>query len=250
IVDEDPLRAHDNLVKLRSKSPFKDYKAQWTLTYFAQISSFLPLRNRFLEDVLKERIWHRTEETPRIDKEQLRPREFMLLRELNDNSNINFTDIDEEYKLNKGTSRYTYQNLKNRGIIARPTISMSNLDIKYIGIIIVTNIYYKEIQENRYKYLFDIMEYGNIANKYSLSGNIGAPNGAIMLLPVMKEGYLDKVATNIEEELKGSIVKNLVVTDIVTGSLCYRRFDADYSRQYKLLLEFGKIKPKALAMYE
>ncbi len=250
-IDETPLKAHDDLINLREKEPLSKYGAQWTLTYFAQVSSFMPLRDVFIDSVLKERVWSRTKDTPRPGENQLKHREFIVLKELNENSICNFSDIDKKYGLSRGTSRYTYYALKERGIITRSTISMTNLQIKYVGMIQVLNIYYKSIQENRYKFLLDLIEYGEIANKYCLSGNVGAPsNGAICFLPVLSDGQLDRIINTIQAELKGSVVKQTVVTNIITGDLCYRRFDNKYSRQYKLLINLKKLESETPISYE
>lgn len=250
VIDETPLEAHDNLIKLRQKEPFSKYRASWTLTYFAQTYSFMPLRDEFIENILKEKVWHRTKESPRPDKDKLKLREFLILKELNSNSNSNFTLIDQKHNLNKGTSRYAYQALRERGIITRPTISMTKLPIKYVGVILISNMHYKTIQENRYKYLLDEIEYGKVANRYCLTGNIGAPaSGGISFLPVAEDGDFGKAVENIEKELQGSIVRSLVVTDVIIGTLCYRRFDNMYSRQYRLLVEFKKLEPAKPTFY-
>ncbi|MEM3839173.1 MAG: AsnC family transcriptional regulator [Candidatus Micrarchaeaceae archaeon] len=250
IIDENPLKAYDNLIKLRQKEAFSKYKAFWTFTYFAQSYSFIPVRGIFIDQVLEERVWHRAREASRRHEGQLRQTEYMVLKELNEDSSRSFAYIDQKCKLNKGAARYTYNELIKNGIIERPTISMAKLPFKYIGILLVQNIDYKAITENRYKYLLDEIEYGPIANKYCLSGNIGAPNnGVISFLPVLEGGSIERYAKNIENELQGSICKSLVVTWIITGELCYRRFDNDYSRQYKLLIDQNKIEPRALTNY-
>ncbi|MDE1824649.1 MAG: hypothetical protein KGH74_05140, partial [Candidatus Micrarchaeota archaeon] len=150
----------------------------------------------------------------------------------------------------KGTSRYTYRALVDREIIKRSTISMTNLKMSYLGMIVISNVYYKAIQENRYKFLKEEIGYGKISNKYSLSGNVGSPtNGAIIFLPITEEEHIEDISKTIEDELQGSTVKSLVVTDIISGFLCHRRFDNTYSRAYKLLLELKKIEPVILTSY-
>ena len=47
----------------------------------------------------------------------------------------------------------------------------------------------------------------------------------------------------------GSVVRSLVVTDVLFGSFAYRRFDNYYSRQYNLLVESGKLEPKRPTNY-
>ncbi len=250
VVDQSPLKAYDNLLKLRQREPLKKYRASWVFTNFAQNYSFIPLRDQFIEKIVKEKVWQRTKETPRPERHQLKQREFLVLRELNNNANGNFASIDQKHDLSRGTSRYAYQSLKERGIITRPTVSLTNLPIKYVGIILFSIIDYSIFDEKRYKYVMDRIEYDKISNKYCLSGNIGAPvQGTISFLPVFEEGYLDRLTANMEKEFQGSIARSLVITDLIVGKLCYRRFDNVYSRQYRLLVEFKKIEPTKPTFY-
>lgn len=250
VVDEDPLTANNNLFRLRTKPTLKRYKASWNLIYFADVYSFMPLRETFIDNVLKDRVWHRAKEAPRPEKNQLKYREYILLKELNADSTANFAAIDQKYGLNKGASRYAYQSLVEKGVIVRPTLSMEYLPTTSIGIILITNIDESKIQEHRYKWLLDEIEYGNIANRYSLVGNIGAPNGSIVFLPLTTNMHIDKIVETIDKELQGSIVKSLVITNIIVGSLCYRRFDNSYSRQYNTLTELKKLEPAKLTTYD
>ena len=66
----------------------------------------------------------------------------------------------------------------------------------------------------------------------------------------MQEGTLEYIAEAIRKELQGSIVKTLIVTNIITGLLCYRRFDNTHSKQYARLVELGKVEFKGLINYE
>lgn len=250
IVAEDSFIAYNDLVALRSKSSLYNYKAYWYLIHFAQTYSFMPLKDSFFDNVLKDKVWHRTITTPNIGRGQLKYREFILLKEMNNRSIINFGNIDAKYNFTKGTSRYTYLALKSSGKIVRPTITIANQAVKYIGIILVSNVHQKKIIKNHYKFWEDIIGYGTILNKYSFIGNIGTPNGAILFLPVMQEGTLEYIAEAIRKELQGSIVKTLIVTNIITGSLCYRRFDNTHSKQYARLVELGKVEFKGLINYE
>ncbi|MDE1873887.1 MAG: Lrp/AsnC family transcriptional regulator [Candidatus Micrarchaeota archaeon] len=250
VVDETPLKAYDNLLRLRQKESISKYEASWIFTDFAQTYSFMPLRDQFIESVVKKKLWQRSKETPRPERDQLIQREFLLLKELNSNANMSFASVDQRYGLNKGTSRYAYQALKESGLIVRPTISLTNMQTTYVGAILLYVTNYRIYDGNRYKFLMELMEYGKIANKYCLSGNIGAPlQGALSFLPVNEDGYLDRVTADLEKELPGSFTRSLVITDVIVGSLCYRRFDNMHSRQHRLLVEFKKMEPAKLAPY-
>ncbi len=250
VIDEAPLTVNNNLYRLRTKPAIKKYGAIWNLIYFAEVYSFMPLKDKFIENVLKDKIWHKSKETPHFDRSKLKEREFALLKELNKNSNCNFTTIDQKFNFDPGASRYVYHMLKQNGIIVRPTITLSNLPFQYLGVILITNIHEDKIQAHRYKYLFEIIEYNKLANKYSLMGNIGAPNGGVMFIPVDANESIDKTVEKITIDLQGSDVKSLIITSILTGSLCYRRLDNTYTKQYNRLIEFQKITPKKLINYD
>ncbi len=250
LIDEDHVKAHENLVTLRSKTPFDKYKAQWILTYFAQAYSFVPIRDQFITHILSDKVWFKSKDAKKPEKNQLKIREYNIIKELNKNSSINFTELDKIYNMGKGTSRYAYQTLQESGVIVRTTISATKTGANYIGVILISNIDYSKIKENRYKLLQDEIQYDKVLNKYSLLGNIGAPtNGAISFLPITSEGNLDLFTKKVEKDLEGSIVKSLIVTKIITGTLCYRRFDNMYSNAYKLLIKLNKIKPTELKKY-
>jgi DNA-binding Lrp family transcriptional regulator len=243
VIAESYLKAHGNLVSLRSKAPFDRYNARWILTYFAQVYSFVPLRDIFIENVLKERVWHRSREALRFDKTNLKHREYLLLKELNGNSIANFSAIDTKYGLSTGASRYAYKELSERGVIRRPTISITEAGIKYTGAILISNIDYGKLKKNRYKLVEDEIRYGRILNKYCLFGNIGAPtNGGIGLLPIEKDGELETFAKKVETELQGSVVRDMIITKIIVGDLCYRRFDNTYSSAYQFLVRTTRLK--------
>ncbi len=250
MLDTNAVQAIDNFRKLLSSTSLGRYGARWNLIPFATVYSFVPLRDEFIEIILKDKAWKRTRESMTPRENELMQREFLVLKELNGNSTMNFSEIDEKHDLDKGTSRYSYEQLKAQGIISRPTMTMTNMQIKYLGVISIANIYEKKVEQNRYKFLFEVMEYGNISNKYSLMGNIGMPDGGIMFMPVLSDGELDRTVMRVEKELQGSIVRGSVVTNALVGNLCYRRFDNDYSRQHKLLIDFGKLEPKKPADYE
>lgn len=249
LLDVDYVSAIDNFRALILKTGLAKYRAKWNLIPFAQTYSFVPLRREFIEDVIRTKRWRRGRESTSPKQDEILNREFIVLKELNENSTESFSRIDRRYGLNRGTSRYAYSSLKAQGIIVRPTISITNLRMKYIGMIQIMDIDEKTVEENRHKSLADLIEYGKLTNKYCLSGNIGIPDGAIRFLPVFNDGYLDDVTKTLEKELAGSSVRNLIVTDILVGSLCYRRFDNDYSRQYKLLVGLGKAVARKPASY-
>jgi DNA-binding Lrp family transcriptional regulator len=238
------------LTELLLKTELGNYKARWNLIPYAMAYSFVPLMDNFIENALKSLVWKKNRNTLTIVQEKLRYREYLILKELNLDSSTNFSEIDKKYKLNEGTARYTYQNLLEDGIIVRSTITMTKLPMKYVGIIVIEDLHGKLIEETRHNFLRDTVSYGPIINKYCLGGNIAVPIGAIVLMPTFEDGYLEYTAKKIEEELRGSLVKTSIITDVIIGSLCYRRFDNSYSMQYKLLIRYKRLSPQKLLDYK
>ncbi|MGI0134200.1 MAG: Lrp/AsnC family transcriptional regulator, partial [Candidatus Micrarchaeaceae archaeon] len=107
-----------------------EYDMGWTISPFFSSYGFVPLREEFY-DLLKERIWKRSKDTPRMLPGQITEREHAVLRELNSGANKDFTDIDKRLGLERGTSRYTYYRLVEQGILVRPTITMTHPGARY-----------------------------------------------------------------------------------------------------------------------
>ena len=250
VLDTDADNVIDNIRNLIYKLELGSYDAKWNIIPIAKTYSFMPVRDEFIEKVVKTKEWKKTTSKSTPKQDELKHREFIILKELNSNSREDFSEIERKYELIKGSARYAYAKLKESGIIIRPTITMTKIQIKYLGMIIVTDINEDKIRKTRYKFLSDIIEYGPIINKYALFGNIGMPIGTVLFLPVIFEGDLENNAIRIRNELEGSIVKSMVITEILVGSLSYRRFDNEYSRQHRLLVELGKREPKILEKYE
>ncbi len=249
LIDEDPASANEHFVRLRYKEPLIKYKAIWNFGYITKSLSFVPLNETFIENILKNKIGSKSKDIFQSHTGSLKHREFLLLKELNSDSKVSFSDIDKKYNLNKGTSRYAYHNLKNKGLIVRPTISMTKAVAKYTGILQIYNIDYEKIRANRYKFLLDLNEHGSVVDRCCLAGNIGSPNGAMGLFPLSYDFELEKTAERVKDELQGSIVNTLIITGIIKGELCYRRTDSTYTKNYKVLTEMGKVTNKTQINY-
>ena len=251
IIDEGPIKAEDNLWRFRSESILGSYSAQWYLMPLGQVYSFVPIRDVFIEEVLKRRVRSSTNRRSLNAREGFTKRELAVLKELNHNSNEDFTVIDTKYGFGHGASRYTYEELIKEGIIIRPTITLSLLQIKYIGVLLLETSKALEVDRTRYKLFEDIIDKTkHPVNKYSLVGNIGAPGGMIFFMPIIEEDELDKSLQYYKNEVSGVIMKSMIVTEVLVGCLCYRRFDNDYSRQHSLLVGLKKAEAKKLADYD
>ena len=248
-LEENQVKAADYVWKFRSTTSLSSYKGKWYIMPFGQVYSFVPLRNEFIDKVLGSA--HEGEDATKsaLVRRALKHRELIVLKELNSYSTRSFSDIDERYNLGKGSARYAYYSLKEHGIIIRPTISIT-MPMKYVGVILLETINAAEVSKNRFKLHLDDIGYGEIGNKYCLIGNIGSPEGSIYFLPIINEGELEDKEASMEHDITGAVFKTLVISTVLLGSLCYRRFDNAYSRQYDALVTAKKLEPPKLAKYE
>ncbi len=178
-------------------------------------------------------------------------REIKVLYELNKNSIKKFANIDKENNFAAGTARHAYETLKNNGIIIRPTINLTSMPIKYIGVILLSIINVGETYKTWDKRLSDYILNGSIINKYSLIGYVGFPDSLLLFIPIFKNGELEKTAEYLQKTTqKGIMVKTLVITNELLGSLNYRRFDNKESRFNIIKLNLKQLKNNDLFKYK
>lgn len=250
MLDENSVKAEDDLWKIMSETTLSKYDAKWHMVPFGQAYSFMPLREEFIEKVLSQRQWHRRRFvviTP--TQEDILKREFLLLKELNANANMDFSEIDKKYGLGRGASRYTYHQLIDEGVIIRPTINLANLPLRYIGMLRTETVNPGEVSKNRYRLLMEELEYGTIANKYALIGNTSMPESLTFFIPIVIGNELEDASAPLAL-VKGTVTRSLIISQILTGSLCYRRFDNMHAKQYSTLLALKKVEQKKIIEYE
>ncbi|MGC8679813.1 MAG: hypothetical protein ACP5T6_00740, partial [Candidatus Micrarchaeia archaeon] len=127
---ENDIPLMDFIYKWRMEK-LKSYKAEWYITAFSQIYGGTVIREKFFE-LLKDKLWHRTKETPHKLPTQISTKEYLVLKELCSDANRTFKDISIKVGFESPTeSNYIFEKLKERGIIDRLTISMTKLPIKY-----------------------------------------------------------------------------------------------------------------------
>lgn len=224
----------DTIVNLRTGELLK-YPARWTAVPFYEHFGYVPLRDKFIDTL----------------KEDLRKREYALLKELNKNGGENFTSIDKRYGFDLGRSQYTYYKLEKDGIIKRITMSMQKIPIKYTGMITKEIIDEDKFRKNRVLSLQDIIKDNNSPiNKYSLTGDISNPDGSLLFIPELNEGTITSATESISQLDLGINLKMSIITDILVGTFCYRSFDILHSRQHKLLVEKYGFKESELLDYK
>ncbi len=235
LIDRSSGLAENTLWKLRSESPLNRYDSTWQMSPISQGYGYIPLRDDFIEKAISQMEWKRSTEKRHPGPGELLKREIIMLKELNRNGNADFSDIELRNSLPKGTARYTYLRLLESGIIRRITITAEKIPVKYIAIIQLKYINAYNFAKTRPKILREIIAYNKIANKYALEGDIGIPNSILLIMPVFSDSELDKTMEYFKTEIQGVSSTFLIITNIIGGSLCYRRFDSIYSIQQNIL---------------
>ncbi|MDE1861234.1 MAG: hypothetical protein KGH72_05990 [Candidatus Micrarchaeota archaeon] len=248
LLDEGPIKAEDNLWKFRSETLLGSYKALWYLIPLGQIYSFVPIRESFIENVLIEKTATRGKT---VSGTAITHKELTLLRELNKNSMEDFTTLDEKYGFGGGTARYVYEKLRDKGIIVRSTINIGKVPMKYLGVMLLETSRAADVNNTRHKLLRGIIQStSHPTDKYALVGNIGAPGGMMFFMPVFEEEEFEEAFRYYQNEVDGTIMRSMIVTEVLVGSLCYRKFDNHYSRQHSLLVGMRKLEHTHLISYD
>ena len=234
-----------------SSTFLKDYPLKWNIAPFLETYNFVPLRDDFLDTLrttpIKRKILIEEELTDK--KKNILKREFAILKELNSNGKIDFIDIDRKYKFDVGRAQYSYHKLINDGLLTRITINAEGLPIKYIALLFVSFIDFKQFYATRGAFLQNIIkETDTPINQYNLVGDIGIPFGSLLSIPVFDNVSLGGMKKEIERT-KGIEVNTAIVTEILVGDFCYRKFDNSHSRQIKTLVEKYGIKPLEKTSY-
>ena len=228
----DDIKSH--LFRIRGRI-FQEYDLKLYVVPFYLDYSFVPLREEFIS-TLEERVWSRSAQRPRPREGDLLRREYAVLKALGKDGRREFTSIDSEYGLTPGSARHTYHSMVDKGTIKRVTISMSNVRVNYISAISIEKINHVKFAEDRQYLMRNIVEdmAGSVINKYALVGDIKMPEGVFILMPVKNNEDM----ITVDEQLKrisGTEIDTQIVTNVIVGSLCYRKFDNKESNQYKIL---------------
>jgi DNA-binding Lrp family transcriptional regulator len=217
-----------------------NYDLKLYVAPFYQSYSFVPLRDSFF-DMLSERVWARSKNQPKPHGDYLLRREHSVLKELNTNGVMDFTKIDSKYKLVDGSSRYTYHKLVESGVIKRITISMENINMKYILMVLLQKINHVKYMKDREKVIRHIIADSDdrIANRYALEGDIKVPEGILFILPILNDSDMESANDSLRK-IDGMSMISLIATNILVGNLCYRKLEGKYTIQSQILKqEYG-----------
>ncbi|MDE1828041.1 MAG: AsnC family transcriptional regulator [Candidatus Micrarchaeota archaeon] len=223
--------------KVMTCEAFSRYSSTWNIIPIEENYGVIPLRDVFFEK-LKERVYERKKENQHKKYNEIYRRDYVVLRELNNNGTIDFSEIDTKYNFDKGRSRYTYHELIKRGIIERVTVNLRSFENKRLDILFIELKNAKQFFDTRAPFLNTIIEDSPAAiNKYSFIGDIGTPAGIMAILPVLEENDSKNLSEYLLKKVKGMKISDIIVSGIIVGSFCYRKFDNSSSIQYKILME-------------
>ncbi|MCL5433936.1 MAG: hypothetical protein M1538_03085 [Candidatus Marsarchaeota archaeon] len=235
---ENTYKLEEDIFNIRSSEIFTNCKTSWNVSYITYAYGYMPIREQFFDYIKDHFVWRKKKNGPQKPKNKLVEREYIVLRELNENGRINFNKIDEKYKFTPGLSSYTYYQLTEKHIIQRMTITMKIPPIKYNAILLLKQLDIRKFIKVRNAYLLNtIQDTPTPLNKYILSGDIGAPYGVLRIVPIFNDNDLTNIINEIDM-LKSEIeIRTLIITDILVGTLGYRKIDNTLSTQYKILQE-------------
>lgn len=228
ILAEDINEANNIVANIRTGQELADCNSLWEVVPYFNFCGFTPHREEFIDKVVKTKVWSRTKVSPKLTDDALSYREFVVLQELNKNCRTEFVKIDNKYSLPQGTSRYTYEKLKKENVISRPTITIKNLNIKYIGVITLQYTNMKAFEKTKNRLASDIIEDVGIIDKYTLVGGLGSPTGIIMFMPIKSDRVFYDEVNRIKDSIEGVKIETSIISTLLVGEFGYRKFDPNY----------------------
>ncbi|MDE1825422.1 MAG: hypothetical protein KGH61_02990 [Candidatus Micrarchaeota archaeon] len=240
LTENDFEHANNRIEDLRS-TIFTRFSAKWYVKLAYSRYGYIPLREKFF-DLVKMRVWNRTKENPRLRSGELLFRDYILLKELSLNGIEQFTVIDSKNALSRGNSQYAYYKLFEKGIIKRTTINMRDCAVKNNAMILMKRINMQKFGKTRANYRMNaIVDTDTPTNRYSVTIDIWDPDGGIRIAPLYKNQSVEMLIEELRNKTKGAEYSSLIISEILVGKICYRRFDNRYSRYYESLIKSGAI---------
>lgn len=241
--------AIDKLIRaIRKSEPFINFSSRWYVTPASLSYSSMPLRDTFF-DLIKERVWRRSREIPRRELGMFLASEYAVMRELNTDASQPFSSIDKKHGLKQGNARHSYEHLIKSGFL-RPTASLTNIPVKYNGIIILRIINQKGFLDRRNLVLRHICDDENmVPNRFSYIADLYTPDGIIFIMPVFRDGELESEATRLQNLAGGSSTESIVITDVLIGELNYSKIDRQHTEQYDALVRRKEEEPSEKVNY-
>jgi Lrp/AsnC family leucine-responsive transcriptional regulator len=211
------------------------YASSWCVSPSNPYLGFIPIRDELIEYM----------------KDWLLKREYAVLKELNRNGAIKFTEIDEKHGFDEGRSLYTYHKLVEDGVIKRITLTMGDIPMKYAAMMIDSISEYGVFNGIRPATWFDTIEDTNTpTNRYIFACAVEGIGGGFYTFPVYEDSDVAKYFEKFNKMRKGSVEGSImIITETLVGELCYRKLDPTNTLDYKHLALENKLIPYAPVDY-
>ncbi len=211
------------IYRIRSNRFFSGISSSWEVGYLREWHGYIPLRDEFFK-LLESRVWKKSRDSPRREKDQLLPSEYAVLRELNSEGGMEFTAIDEKHRLSRGNAQHTYRKLIENKVIERATIVATKPNCRFSLLIYLKQFDVVSFNQDRLKYITYVRDdAGNSPfNRFTIAGDASAPYGEILLTPVF--GYSQEDADLwIRRNVRGVEIGSSIITDYLVGCPGFRR---------------------------
>jgi hypothetical protein len=217
---------------------FEHVKAEWYISYLFVTKGFIPLRNGFF-DLLEKRVWRKRAEETEYSQWRLSGVEYATLKSMNRDGAVQLASIERESGMSAGSAGYAYDKLKSRKIIEMVSMSMPSPGVMYNAAIVMEIIDVSEFNSTQVELMKFITdeEAGFVTNRFCLVGDIGMPNGGLFIMPVMRDGDLERVQAEMARRVKGIRTHSFIITDLLCGRYVYGRFDNARSVQHGIIEE-------------
>jgi hypothetical protein len=98
--------------------------------------------------------------------------------------------------------------------------------VRYVGVVYASFLNRDKFDRNREILLKNIIEeVRSPITKYVLVGDVGIPRGIIFFVPVFLEVDLERAQEELERLELGVALETYIVSKVIVGSFCFRKFD-------------------------
>ncbi|OJI07694.1 MAG: hypothetical protein BK997_02335 [Candidatus Micrarchaeum sp. ARMAN-1] len=235
VIAEDIPKLENMVYKIRSNTVFSNYRSVWNVSYLYEAFGWFVLTRDVFFELIKDRVWQKSKESPKKLHDQLFKSEYAVMRELSKDCSINFSDIDKAYGLNEGSAQYTYHKLLERKTIEGATICMQEPHCKYSALIYIEQEDVVAFNKTKKAYFKNVISEGQRpTNRFAYIADTSSPYGIITLAPIYTDDELEEMLGEFREQVKGITIKYSIITNQLLGNIGFRRYDMKTTGTYKI----------------
>lgn len=231
-VAEDIENVEKMLYRIRSDKRIAYLDSVWNVSYLYEYYGwYVPTREKFFE-LLENRVWHRTKDSPRRRPNELLPSEYLVMKEMSKDASRKLAEIDNQYGLTKGNADYTYKKLLKNETIQSCTICLENPHIKYAAFVYAEQYNIGLFNDSKKEYQETIThEFARPTNRVSYLADVSSPYGSAFITPIYEDGSLEALINEINPGKKGMKIKSAVITNTLLGRIGFRKFNLDETKK-------------------